>query len=103
MTFHLAYSYPTKKGVTDLFHKSTKKRSLHVAVHLDCTVLRSKIKTSHLPIEYVFSFSEYYFALQSHSVLFLRYLPKLAKKSKPVNLDKQSVVTIGLIRFYPAR
>ena len=43
------------------------------------------------------------FALQSHSVLFLRYLPKLAKKSKLVNLDKQSVVTIGLIRFYPAR
>ena len=110
MTFHLAYSYPKKKGVagggggkkTDLFHKSTNERSLHVAVHLDCTVLRSTIKTSQLPIEYV-SFSENYFALQSHSVLFLRYLPKLAKKSKPVNLDKQSVVTIGLIRFYPAR
>ena len=112
MTFHLAYSYPKKRvwrggrggggKKTDLFHKSTNERSLHVAVHLDCTVLRSTIKASQLPIEYV-SFSEYYFALQSHSVLFLRYLPKLAKKSKPVNLDKQSVVTIGLIRFYPAR
>ena len=67
LTFHLAYSYPKKKGVagggggkkTDLFHKSTNERSLHVAVHLDCTVLRSTIKTSQLPIEY-FSFWEYY-------------------------------------------
>ena len=52
---------PKKEGVagggggkkTDLFHKSTNERSLHVAVHLDCTVLRSTIKTSQLPIEYV--------------------------------------------------
>ena len=61
LTFHLAYSYPKKKGVagggggggkkTDLFHKSTNQRSLHVAVRLDCTVLRSTIKTSQLPID----------------------------------------------------
>ena len=80
--------------VTDLFHKSTNERSLHVEVNDQDLAASYRI---HL------SFLEYYFALQSHSVLFLRYLPKLAKKSKPVNLDKQSVVTIGLIRFYPAR